>query len=106
MCNIYAIVLVSISINKARIRKKHFALWSTMSKYDGKYDDDGQDEPEDDVKLSEGKYSETYNAPRIEIIAISVNPIEGELTDPIELRIGFELDRDVVAAFWRIKVSI
>jgi hypothetical protein len=68
-----------------------------MSKYDGKeekYSDDGKDggdfcySDEKDCKDSSDSI-----VPKIEIISIDVNDSPQPVSDPIDLRITFELDR-------------
>ena len=71
------------------------------SKCDGKYDDDDDDNY--DEKLGDGK--QDYDLPKVEVTSIRIEPDDGELHDPFELKILFEIDRDVVAAFWRVKVN-
>eukprot|EP00607_Mallomonas_marina_P002811 CAMPEP_0182428898 /NCGR_PEP_ID=MMETSP1167-20130531/24442_1 /TAXON_ID=2988 /ORGANISM="Mallomonas Sp, Strain CCMP3275" /LENGTH=140 /DNA_ID=CAMNT_0024612103 /DNA_START=149 /DNA_END=572 /DNA_ORIENTATION=+ len=78
-----------------------------MSKSDGKYDDD------EDEYVSEGKFSEskamddkTSDFPQIDIVCVEIEPVRSGLKDPFDLKITFTLDRDVVAAFWRIKFLV
>ena len=78
-----------------------------MSKRDDKdYEDD------DDDDLGEAKYAESKlssdckinDIPKVEIISLDIDPIKSLITDGFDLKINFSLDRDVVAAFWQIKV--
>jgi hypothetical protein len=64
------------------------------SKYNGKYDEEITDQ------------GERVDPPKIEIISIDFEPIIGPLSGPLELKISFELDRDVVAGYWIIRFLV
>jgi hypothetical protein len=67
------------------------------SKYDGKYDDD---------EAITTNYGERATPPRIEIVSLDFEPASGSLSGPLELRIKFELDRDVIAGYWIIRFLV
>jgi hypothetical protein len=64
--------------------------------YSGKYDDDDRD------------FKDNYRPqpPKIEILSIEFDPPSGPLSGPLELRIRFELDRDVVAGYWIVRFLV
>mmetsp|Transcript_17180 Transcript_17180/g.16507 ORF Transcript_17180/g.16507 Transcript_17180/m.16507 type:complete len:163 (+) Transcript_17180:128-616(+) len=66
------------------------------SKYDGKYDDEA----------ITSNYGERATPPRIEIISLDFEPASGSLSGPLELKIKFELDRDVIAGYWIIRFLV
>eukprot|EP01041_Mallomonas_annulata_P007615 gene7614-15598_t len=74
---------------------------------EGKCDDD------DDDDIYESKHSESKNShdklsdyPRVDVTQVEIDPVRSEICDPFDLKITFVLDRDVVAAFWRIKFLV
>jgi hypothetical protein len=69
------------------------------AKYSGKYDD------EDDIVESRG-VGDRQPPPKIEVLDIEFDPPSGPLSGPLELKIKFELDRDVVAGYWIIKYLV
>ena len=47
------------------------------------------------------------DVPKVEITHIEIGPSpSAEITDPLELKIKFDLDRDVVAAYWIVKLLV
>ena len=68
---------------------------NSEGKCDGKYD---EDETADNC--------EKMTPPKIEILSINFEPPKGPLSDPLELSIKFELDRDVVAGYWIIRFLV
>lgn len=87
----------------------------------GKYDDD-----DDDFNYSDGKYSGKYDEkdqkdeefisantsekiipPKVEVLDIHIEPaVRGPLSGPLELTIKFELDRDVIAGYWIVRLLV
>ena len=66
-------------------------------KSSGKYDDDD---------IVEEKGGENIDPPKIEILEIDVEPKMGPLSGALELRIKFELDRDVIAGYWIVRFLV
>ena len=60
-----------------------------------------------DEKEEKDCYDSKSNPPRIDITKITIDP-KGfeEVSSPISLEIKFELDRDVVAAYWVIQLLV
>lgn len=78
--------------------KEDDSEYKSEGKYDGDYDgkEDGKDY--DEYKI---------DPPKINILSIKINPNdEVELSSPLELRITFELDRDVVAGYWIVQFLV
>lgn len=47
------------------------------------------------------------DVPKVEITQIVIGPTPSAvITDPLELKIKFDLDRDVVAAYWIVKLLV
>ena len=67
-----------------------------------KYDDD------DDLYVAEGKHSESIQpAVKIEVLSIELAPCGPTvISDRLDLNIKFELDRDAIAAYWRVKFLV
>lgn len=67
----------------------------SASKYDGKdekFSDDGKDYA-DYADYADSKSSKDSDFPRIEITSIDIDSSKKLITDPLEFRITFELDR-------------
>ena len=71
-------------------------------------EDDDDINFDDDCKYSEEKEKyrdeKAVDYPIVDVSSIFVNPVHSGISEPFELKIGFSLDRDVVAAYWQIKV--
>ena len=60
-----------------------------------------------DEKDDKDYYDSKSNPPKIDITSIIIDPIGfDEVSSPISLKIKFELDRDVVAAFWVVQLLV
>lgn len=61
-------------------------------------------------KFAEGKQSadaKHADIPKVDITAIEIGPKSmAVITAPLELKIKFDLDRDVVAAYWIVKLLV
>ena len=69
---------------------------------DGKYDSSSG--KYDDEEITD--VGERVPPPKIEIISINFDPAIGPLSGPLELKMKFELDRDVVAGYWIIRFLV
>lgn len=65
----------------------------------GKYDDD-------DIIESKGTGDDAVPPPKIEVLEIEIEPSTGPLSGPFELKIKFELDRDVIAGHWVVRFLV
>lgn len=78
------------------------------SKYSG--EDDLRSDGKDDKDYYDGKDDkDEYKSdpPKLTVTAIQVNPKEKvEISSFLELKITFELDRDVVAAYWVVQFLV
>mmetsp|Transcript_26621 Transcript_26621/g.39552 ORF Transcript_26621/g.39552 Transcript_26621/m.39552 type:complete len:178 (+) Transcript_26621:96-629(+) len=64
-------------------------------------------ESKGDEYLDEGKSDVCFDVPQIDVTAIHIEPSRKScITDPLELSIGFALDRDVVAGYWEVKFLV
>jgi hypothetical protein len=69
-----------------------------------KYDDDFLEAEEGEGKIDS---SNSYNnPPKVDITQIDVNGDKMAITSPLDLRITFTLDRDVVCANWAVKFLV
>jgi hypothetical protein len=77
-----------------------------------KYDDDDvrggfkSNSKYDDDDIVEEKGGETIDPPKIEVLGIDMEPKEGPLSGELEIRIRFELDRDVIAGYWIVRFLV
>lgn len=73
-----------------------------------KYDDDCDGKFDEKEEKYEKECSEYIpDVPKVEILAISIEPSGvNAVSDPIDLRIKFELGRDVVAAYWILQFLV
>lgn len=74
------------------------------SKTEGKFGGGKSADVDDDDDLG-GEDGPGPDVPLIEVTAIEIDPVQAEIDAPLNLKIKFELDRDVVAANWIVKVS-
>lgn len=80
----------------------------------GKYDDDDDvvrgdfksSSKFDDDDIVEEKGGDEIDPPKIEVLGIEVEPVMGPLSGPLEIRIRFELDRDVIAGYWVVRFLV
>ena len=77
----------------------------------GKHDDerdDGKNSKYDDgdEDIVEEKGGDAIDPPKIEVLGIEYEPAGGPLSGPLELKIRFELDRDVIAGHWIIRFLV
>ena len=70
-----------------------------------KYADD-DDYLEDACEGKMESANTSYNPPKIEVTQIEVNGERMSISDPLTLKISFELDRDVVCANWVVKFLV
>lgn len=80
-------------------------MTSKYDEKDDKYSDDGKDGGEyfgTDVKGCK----DDVDLPKIEITAIHIDGSPRPVSDPIDLRIVFELDRDVICAYWTVSLLV
>ena len=59
--------------------------------------------------IDDGKYDEGERIPppKVNVIAIEINPSSIEpISEQLELRISFDLDRDCVASYWVVKFLV
>ncbi len=72
---------------------------------DGKYSDDGK-EDKDYIDDKDSKDTDII-PPRVDITGIDIRPSGCvDISSPLKISIKFELDRDVVAAFWKIQFLV
>ena len=78
---------------------------SKESRYDSK--SSGKQTYDDDVDFAAGAKG-TFHAipPKIDITSIEIDPVSGGISEPLRLKIKFELDRDCVAANWCVKFLV
>ena len=80
------------------------------SKWDSKDDKACKDDKDykDDIALSSSSYNDTIDTPpKIEITKIKITPNEiVDISSPLDISINFELDRDVVAAYWVVRFLV
>ena len=81
------------------------------SKMSGKHDDDRDDGKnskydDGDDDIVEEKGGDTIDPPKIEVLGIEFEPAGGPLSGPLELKIKFELDRDVIAGHWIVRFLV
>jgi hypothetical protein len=78
-----------------------------MSSKDQEFDDKYFDEKCDrDDSFENNNYTE-YQCPKIEVVSIKFEPTGiVSITESIDLEIKFELDRDVVAAYWVLQFLV
>jgi hypothetical protein len=62
------------------------------------------DEKEDILDDNIENNNEPLDFPIFDAVSITIDPVEAPISDPLSLRITFTLDRDVIAAYWEIKV--
>jgi hypothetical protein len=77
--------------------KEDDSEYKSEGKFDGDYDS------------KEDKECDEYRVepPKINILSIKINPHEEvEFTSSLQLKIAFELDRDVVAAYWVVQFLV
>ena len=72
-------------------------------KADGKYADD--DEKGEYFKAAKGE-DDPLPPPIMEVDAIEIDPVKAPISAHLSLKINFRLDRDVVAAYWVVKVIL
>lgn len=70
--------------------------------YNGKYDNSSGKYDDEEVT----DVGDRIPPPKIEILSIDFEPAIGPLSGPIELKMRFELDRDVVAGYWIIRFLV
>lgn len=77
---------------------------------DSKYADDGKDDEKiyyDDKSAKDSGNEYKQELPRVDVTAISIRPAGmADLESPIHLNIKFELDRDVIAGFWKVQMLV
>ena len=70
--------------------------------------DDRADSKCDTEFLDDGKNADAvFEVPQVDVSEIIIEPAtKCPVEDPLELRITFTLDRDVVAGYWVVKVRV
>jgi len=70
------------------------------------YESDGKyDEKEEKYDKDCGDFA--LDAPRVDVVSIIIEPSgENRIDSPIDLKIKFELSRDVVAAYWVLQLLV
>ncbi len=79
------------------------------SKYDDDFDckSEGKDNDRDCYYDGKEDKDANYDPPKITVTGIKINPSdETNITDPLSIKIDFELDRDVVAGYWVVQLLV
>ena len=59
---------------------------------------------DDDTK---GEFSaDAPEPPNVNILSVAIDPQVSEISQPVNIAIKFELDRDCVAAYWTVKFLV
>lgn len=71
------------------------------------YSDDIADSKGGDDYYDDGKDTIELDVPQVDVTEIVIEPSgKCPIGDPLELRITYNLDRDVVAGYWEVKVTL
>lgn len=64
------------------------------------------DDKEDADSLDGNDEPTTFDVPTFDAISIKIDPETSSISSELYLKITFSLDKDVVAAYWEIKVTL
>jgi hypothetical protein len=71
------------------------------------YSDDMADSKGGDEYYDDGKDTIQLDVPQVDVTEIIIEPSgKCPIGDPLELKITYNLDRDVVAGYWEVKVGL